>query len=132
VPSNRIVDAVTDLQTHLANWAAGIGGLRLGLALWLVIATIAIWGIGPALTARTRRNVRIALLGAWLVAEGLFHRGDLVVLPVGRLVGGWPARMLNWVDTPWRWATPLELLLTVVAALVAFGAIRGSIAERRR
>jgi len=66
------------------------------------------------------------------VAEGLFHRGDLVVLPVGRLVGGWPARMLNWVDTPWRWATPLELLLTVVAALVAFGAIRGSIAERRR
>ena len=132
VPSNRIVDAVTDLQTHLANWAAGIGGLRLGLALWLVIATIAVWGIGPALTARTRRNGRIALLGAWLVAEGLFHRGDLVVLPVGRLVGGWPARMLNWVDTPWRWATPLELLLTVVAALVAFGAIRGSIAERRR
>lgn len=132
VPSNRIVDAVTDLQTHLTNWAAGIGGLRLGLALWLVIATIAIWGIGPALTARTRRNVRIALLGAWLVAEGLSHRGDLVVLPVGRLVGGWPARMLNWVDTPWRWATPLELLLTVVAALVAFGAIRGSIAERRR
>ena len=132
VPSNRIVDAVTDLQTHLTNWAAGIGGLRLGLALWLVIATIAIWGIGPALTARTRRNVRIALLGAWLVAEGLSHRGDLVVLPVGRLVGGWPARMLNWVDTPWRWATPLELLLTVVAALVAFGAIRGSIAERSR
>jgi len=132
VPSNRIVDAVTDLQSHLTNWAAGIGGLRLGLALWLVVATITIWGIGPALTARTRRNVRITLLGAWLVAEGLFHRGDLVVVPVGRLVADWPARVTNWVDQPWRWATPLELLVTLAMALIAYGVARGALSARRR
>ena len=132
VPSNRIVDAVTDLQSHLTNWAAGIGGLRLGLALWLVVATLMVWGISPALAAATRRNTWITLLGAWLVAEGLFHRGNLVVVPVGRLLLDWPARIPNWVDRPWRWATPLELVATLVVALIAYGILWGSLAGRRR
>ena len=132
VPSNRIVDAVTDLQSHLTNWAAGIGGLRLGLALWLVVATLAVWGISPALATRTRRNTWIFLLGAWVVAEGLFQRGNLVVVPVGRLLLDWPARVSNWVDRPWRWATPLELVVTLVVALIAYGIVRGSLAGRRR
>ena len=132
VPSNRIVDAVTDLQSHLTNWAPGIGGLRLGLALWLVVATLMVWGISPALAAATRHKTWITLLGAWLVAEGLFHRGNLVVVPVGRLLLDWPARIPNWVDRPWRWATPLELVATLVVALIAYGILWGSLTGRRR
>jgi len=132
IGSNRIVDAVTDLQSHLTNWAVGIGGLRLGLALWLVVATLVVWGIGPALIGRARHVVQLSLLTAWVVAEGLVHGGDLVVLPVGRLAVTWPARVGNWVDQPWRWATPLEALATVLVALVAFGVVRGAMVRHRQ
>ena len=132
IGSNPIVDAVTDLQSHLTNWAAGIGGLRLGLALWLVVATLVVWGIGPALIGRARHVAQLSLLTAWVVAEGLVHGGDLVVLPVGRLAVTWPARVGNWVDQPWRWATPLEALATALVALVAYGVVRGAMVGRRR
>jgi hypothetical protein len=132
IGSNRIVDAVTDLQSHLTNWAVGIGGLRLGLALWLVVATLVVWGIGPALIGRARHVVQLSLLTAWVVAEGLVHGGDLVVLPVGRLAVTWPARVGNWVDQPWRWATPLEALATALVALVAFGVVRGAMVRHRQ
>ena len=114
-PSNPVVDAVTDLQTHLANWVAQAGGTRVGLALWLVVLTAVVWGIGPALTGEARRTGWTIVGAAWLFGEGVGHRGDLVMLPVGRLAMDWPARIANWTDTPGRWAVPLEALLTLVA-----------------
>ena len=131
-PSNPIVDSVTDLQSHLTNWTAHVGGLRLGLALWLVVATLAVWGLGPALTMRPRRWLWSVVSGTWVVAEGLVHRGDLMVIPVGRLIGDWPARIGNWTDDPLRWATPLEALLTVAVALTIWASARGAIGSRRR
>ena len=122
--SNPIVNAVTDLQSHLTNWTMQVGGLQLGLALWLVVSTLAVWGIGPALMGRFRRWTWLALVAAWVVAEGIVHRGDLVVVPIGRLVGDWPARIGNWLDEPWRWATPLEVLLTVAVLLLVYGTVR--------
>ena len=110
-----------DFKTNMAN-----GGID------VVVATLMVWGISPALAAATQRNTWITLLGAWLVAEGLFHRGDLVVVPVGRLVAYWPARVTNWVDQPWRWATPLELLVTLAMALIAYGVARSALSARRR
>ncbi|MEE2958529.1 MAG: cytochrome c biogenesis protein CcdA [Actinomycetota bacterium] len=130
--SNPIVNAVTDLQSHLTNWTMQVGGLQLGLALWLVVSTLAVWGIGPALMGRFRRWTWLALVAAWVVAEGIVHRGDLVVVPIGRLVGDWPARIGNWLDEPWRWATPLEVLLTVAVLLLAYGTVRGTVAGRGR
>ncbi len=131
-PSNPIVDAVTDLQSHLTNWAAHVGGLRLGLALWLVVATFVVWGLGPALAHRPRRWLWMAVGGAWLVSEGLVHRGDLVVVPVSRLVGDWPGRIGNWIDHPVRWATPLEAVVTIVVLLVAYASLRGALGSQRR
>ena len=81
---------------------------------------------------RARHVVQLSLLTAWVVAEGLVHGGNLVVLPVGRLAVTWPARVGNWVDQPWRWATPLEALATVLVALVAYGVVRGAMVGRRR
>ena len=123
---------MTDLQSHLTNWTAHVGGLRLGLALWLVVATLVAWGLGPALTIRPRRWLWSMVSGTWVVAEGLIHRGDLMVIPVGRLIGDWPARIGNWTDDPLRWATPLEALLTVAVALTIWASARGAIGSRRR
>ncbi len=131
-PSNPIVDSVTDLQSHLTNWAANVGGPRLGLALWLVVATLVVWGLGPALSTRPRRWLWMVAGGAWGVAEGLVHRGDLLVIPVGRLIGDWPARIGNWIDDPVRWATPLEALLTIAVLLVVWASAHGAMSDRRR
>ncbi|MDG2428632.1 MAG: cytochrome c biogenesis protein CcdA [Acidimicrobiales bacterium] len=131
-PSNPIVDAVGDLQSHLTNWAAHVGGLRLGLALWLVVVTLVAWGLGPALVGKARKWMYMVVAGVWVVTEGLIHRGDLLVLPVGRLISNWPGRVGGWFDNPGRWATPLEALLTITFLLVAFALIYGTISDRRR
>ncbi|MBH99173.1 MAG: hypothetical protein CL467_01035 [Acidimicrobiaceae bacterium] len=130
--SNPIVDTVTDLQSHLTNWTMQVGGLRLGLTLWLVIGTLVVWGIGPALYGRFRRWASLAVAAIWAVSEGLFHRGDLVVIPVGRLLLDWPARIGNWFSDPWRWATPLEVVLTLAVALCTYGILHGTVAGRRQ
>jgi len=44
----------------------------------------------------------------------------------------WPARVGNWVDQPWRWATPLEALATALVALVAYGVVRGAMVRHRQ
>ena len=112
--SNPIVDAVTDLQSHLTNWVVQSGGAQVGLALWLVVLTAMIWGIGPAMTREARQTGWTVVGMAWLLGEGIAHRGELVLFPVGRLILDWPTRMANWVGTPGRWAVPLEALLTLV------------------
>ncbi len=115
--SNPVVDTVTRLQTHLTNWAAEVGGTRVGLALWLLVGTLAVWGAAPAMARTTRRWLLAATAAAWVLAEVAVHRGELVVLPVARVVLAWPARMANWVAEPARWAVPLEVLLTAAALL---------------
>ncbi len=131
-PSNPIVDVVSDLQSHLTNWAAHVGGLRLGLALWLLVATLVAWGLGPALAGKARQWMYTVVAGVWVATEGIIHRGDLLVVPVARLIGDWPARISRWFDDPVRWATPLEVLITMTVLLVAFASIRGTISDRRR
>lgn len=130
--SNAIVRGVTELQSYLTNWVTQVGGLHIGLAIWLVVATFAVWGAGPALNSRIRRRTWIAITGAWVIAEGLIHRGELVVVPIGRLIGGWPDRVRNWIDEPWRWASPLEILLTATILLLVYCIIHGILQGRRR
>ena len=129
-PSNPIVDAVTDLQTHLTNWVAQTGGASVGLALWLVALTAVVWGIGPALSGEARRTAWTITGAAWLLGEGIAHRGDLVVLPVGRLAMDWPARIANWADAPGRGAVPLEVLLTLVVAATLVILVRPAFQRR--
>ena len=129
-PSNPIVDAVTDLQTHLTNWVAQTGGARVGLALWLVILTAVVWGVAPALTGEARRAGWTITGAVWLLAEGAGHRGDLVVLPVGKLTMDWPARIANWAGAPGRGAVPLEALLTLAVAATLIILIRPAFRRR--
>ena len=77
-PSNPVVDAVTDLQSHLATWVTTSGGTRVGLALWLVVLTIVVWGVRPVLTQEARRTAWTITGMVWLVAEGAGHRLSLI------------------------------------------------------
>lgn len=117
VASNPIIDAVGNLQSHLTAWTTEVGGLRVGLALWMVIMTFVAWGLDPALDRRARTSLRAVVFGAWVLVEGLSHRGDLVVVPTLRIVAGWPDRVSGWFDNPSRWAVPLEVLLTATVLL---------------
>ncbi len=130
-PSNPVVDAVTDLQSHLTTWVTTSGGTRVGLALWLVVLTIVVWGVRPVLTQEARRTAWTITGMVWLVAEGAGHRGELVVLPIVRLLAGWPDRMAGWVDDPGRWAVPLEVALTVVAVATVALLVRPALHRRR-
>ncbi len=133
--SNPIVDAVTTLQVHLTNWTADMGGTRVGLALWLLIWTTAIWGVTPAMAARKRRDLLIATIVAWAVLEGIMYRGELVLFPVVRVAIAWPERISHWLSDPVRWAVPLEVLVTATAVLVLLtwvrAALRGSTGHHR-
>lgn len=130
-PSNPVVDAVTELQSHFTTWVTTVGGTRVGLALWLLVLTIIVWGVGPALTQEARRTGWTVAAVAWLLAEGAGHQGELVVLPVARLARDWPARMAGWTDDPGRWAVPLELLVTVAAVTTLALLVRPVLRRRR-
>jgi hypothetical protein len=122
--SNPIVDAVTTLQVHLTVWTTQTGGTQVGLALWLIVLTLLVWGMRPALTASLRKTVTWFTVASWLLAEGLYQRGELIIFPVARLIISWPARMANWVNDPWRGATPLEILLSLGTLLVIFSFLK--------
>ncbi|MEE2768058.1 MAG: cytochrome c biogenesis protein CcdA [Actinomycetota bacterium] len=115
---NPVVDAVGDLQLHLTSWVAEVGGLQVGLALWMAVMTLVVWGLDPALSGRARTASRTVLAITWVATEGFGYQGDLLVLPVTRVVGGWPSRGVRWFDDPTRWAVPLEVLLTSAVILV--------------
>jgi hypothetical protein len=112
-----------------------MGGTRVGLALWLLIWTTAIWGVTPAMATRKRRDLLIATIVAWAVLEGIMYRGELVLFPVVRVAIAWPERISHWLSDPVRWAVPLEVLVTATAVLVLLtwvrAALRGSTGHHR-
>ena len=130
--SNPIVDAVGDLQSHLTAWTAEVGGLRVGLALWMVIMTLVAWGLDPALDRRARTSSWGVVAGAWVLVEGLGHRGDLVVVPTLRVIAGWPGRISGWFGDPTRWGVPLEVFLTATVLLVVVLSTSATFGKWRR
>ena len=123
-PSNPVIDGVTDLQVHLTAWTTQTGGTRVGTALWLLVATVLVWGLGPALTTPVRRWAQGLTIAGWVAAEAVWQRGELLVLPMARLVAAWPDRMAGWIDDPTRWAVPLEMLLSAAVLGTLVVAVR--------
>tara|TARA_B110000438_G_scaffold286689_1_gene318170 strand:- start:916 stop:1827 length:912 start_codon:yes stop_codon:yes gene_type:complete len=129
--SNSIIDTVTELQSHLMIWISEVGGLEIGLALWLIIMTFVTWGLSPALTKKTRTTLRFVSLGIWILIEGLFFHGDLLVRPFSTLATEWPERINNWFEAPGRWAVPFEVLLSLMFVLVLFFGISGLLKKNK-
>ena len=109
-----------ELQSHLTIWISEVGGLEVGLALWLIVLTFIIWGLSPAFSGIAKKAIRFSFLGIWLLVEGVLYKGTLVVRPVINLFSKWPERAFNWFEEPKRWAVLLEIIASGVLLSIIF------------
>ena len=124
VDENPIQERITDLQVHMQNWIAHVGGAKVGLLLAMAIAGIFIW----ALRASMDRPSWNALAGTWfglyLLFEFVLYRADFVVLGVWHFAEGLPERFGNWFSDPVRWGVPLEIIFFALIALIGRSLVR--------
>ena len=132
VSSNSFLDAVSRMQSHLSNWITSIGGVQLGLTLWLLVLTMVVWGVGPALNSKVKRITNGLVFACWIVGEGLIYKGEMLIFPLYRLLINWPSRISNWMAGPARWAIPLEIFFTLFVMILFFFSVIKSFKKLRR
>ncbi|MEC7810593.1 MAG: cytochrome c biogenesis protein CcdA [Actinomycetota bacterium] len=120
VGANQIVEKINELQSHLTIWVSEVGGLEIGLALWLIVLTFIIWGLNPAFTGIAKKVLRLSFFGIWFFIEGVLYKGTLIIKPIVYLVLKWPERVTHWFEKPKRWAVPLEILFSSLLLLIVF------------
>ena len=130
INENRLVTQFESLQANVSNWITDTTPQRLGL--------VALFGITGALLAGwralepdpvKRRSVTASWVLAYVVVELGFNRGEFILLPLARLVAGWPARIGHWFTDPARWGVPIEVAVTalvvwIIGRLVRRAALR--------
>ncbi len=115
--SNALVQWFERLQFTVTNWVSDTTPERLGVLVALALAGALLLGWRALENdPLRRRSVTAAYVATYLVVEFVFNRADFLVLPLGRLVVGWPARVPHWFGDPWRWGVPAEVLVTAGAA----------------
>ncbi len=119
--TNVLVEKFTEFQAAVSNWIDHATAERLGVlcALGVLGALVMGWRQGET-SVFLRRFVTAIYLALYLVVEFYFNRGDFVVLPVLRFVGGWPLRIGHWFTDPLRFGVPLEILFTALVAWIAW------------
>ena len=119
--TNVLVEKFTEFQAAVSNWIDHATAERLGVlcALGVLGALVMGWRQGET-SVFLRRFVTAIYLALYLVVEFYFNRGDFVVLPVLRFVGGWPLRVGHWFTDPLRFGVPLEILFTALVAWIAW------------
>jgi len=130
--ANPIVEKISELQSHLTIWISEVGGLEIGLALWLTVITFVLWGLNPAFTGTAKNYLRFSLLGIWLLIEGVIYKGVLVIRPVMNVILKWPERINHWFDRPERWAVPFEVLVSIIFLLIVSLSCSAFIKEKKR
>jgi len=130
--TNPIVEKINELQSHLTIWISEVGGLEIGLALWLIIITFILWGLNPAFTGNAKNYLRFSLLGIWLILEGALYKGMLFIRPTVNVISKWPARMNNWFEKPERWAVPFEVFVSSIFLLIIYLSLSAFLKEKKR
>ena len=126
----------TGFQTNVSNWIGGIGQLRLGVTLLLLLALplgLVVWDIimhgKPADKVMSKRRwYWVIWVPIWLhellVLELFHYNFELLVLPIWRTIIDIPFRISGWFSEPGRWAVLFEILVAVVVAFFAWLRIR--------
>ena len=129
--TNVLVEKFTEFQAAVTNWIDHATAERLGVlcALGVIGALVLGWRQGESRVG-VRRAVTGVFVALYLVVEFYFNRGDFVVLPVLRFVGGWPLRVGHWFTDPARFGVPLEILFTALVVWVLARTVRRAYARR--
>ena len=130
--TNPIVEKINELQSHLTIWISEVGGLEIGLALWLIIITFVLWGLNPAFAGSAKNYLRFSLLGIWLIFEGALYQGMLFIRPTVNVISKWPERITHWFEKPERWAVVLEVLVSSIFLLIVYLSLSAFIKEKKR
>lgn len=130
--ANPIVGKINELQSHLTIWISEVGGLEIGLALWLIIITFVLWGLNPAFTGTAKNYLRFSILGIWLLLEGVLYKGTLVIRPAIYVILKWPERISHWFEKPERWAVPFEVLVSFIFLLIVYSTCSAFVREKNR
>jgi len=125
--TNILVDESNKLGSTITNWVATVGGVRIAIAIGLILAAIMLWGLRSAMARGSWLVAAVSLTGLWLALEvfsariqNVDQRFDLMIRGVINTVISVPERVGNWFTNPLRWQTLGELLFTiVVGGLVA-------------
>lgn len=119
--ANVLVDKFTEFQAAVSNWIDDATAARLGVlcALGVLGALVMGWRQGET-SVFLRRLVTAVYLALYLMVEFYFNRGDFVVLPVLRFVGGWPLRIGHWFTDPLRFGVPIEILFTALVTWIVW------------
>jgi cytochrome c-type biogenesis protein len=127
IDSNPLQDRVTDLQTHLQNWIAHVGGAKVGLLLIIAISSIFVWALKASMERAKWRSVASTLLGVYLLLEFVKYKADFVILGLWHFTEGLPERFGNWFTNPVRWGVPLEIIFFGGLALFGRSLIRKAV-----
>ena len=126
--SNYLVDRSLDLQTRVTIWLDNSGTNQVALAAGFLIVGSLVWALRSSMRPADRPWIIGGMLGAYLLVELGWYRGDFLVLPVLRTIADFPERIGNWFTDPARWPVVFELLAAVVLA----GMVWATIAASRR
>lgn len=116
-PENSLVSFFEDMQSGIVTWINQTGATRLGVGLMLIVAVAIIAALSRSMTPSQRGVAIGGWVVVWAVAEFIWQRANLFILPILRTIIGFPGRIANWFSEPLRWAVLGEVLfLAIVAA----------------
>jgi len=129
--TNILVDESNKLGSTITNWVATVGGVRIAIAIGLILAAILLWGLHSAME-RDRWLAATGLVGLlWFALEVFSSRiqnvdqpFDLIIRGVINTVISIPERAGNWFTNPLRWETLGELLFTILVGGIVMLRVR--------
>lgn len=121
--TNIIVAESNRFGSTITNWVASVGGVRVALAIGLILAAILLWGLRSAMARSSWLTATTGLGAIWLalevfspVIQNVDQRFDFIIRGVINTIISVPERVGNWFTNPLRWETLGELLFTIVVS----------------
>lgn len=124
ITQNGLVSFFEGIQTEVNIWIDQTGATRLGVGLLLIVGAALLRALWGELSQQNRIIGGVALGGAWVLAEFVWQRADLFILPTIRTIIEIPERLGNWFTDPLRWGVLGEVLVIAMIAWTVWSQLR--------
>jgi hypothetical protein len=114
ISQNSLVSFFENMQSQVNLWIDETGATRLGCGLLILVAIALLRALWADLSVSARAVGAGALAVGWIMAEFVWQRGDLFILPTIRTIIDIPERLGHWFTDPWRWAVLGELFVLAI------------------